>query len=179
MAKLIINGVIVNDNQSPAEDPAAIAQLVSTNYPEGSTWKVVLDSTEISERIKSGIQRKVIERYGVHGNPASAALSIVGKVGDATSLAIDDYVHQKLATEETKTTDYSKAIIRLFEEQHGEGSWAAAIEFALQWHEGRKSGAIAMPFDSKGIAEVVQENADLGGYVNALIKQLNAASPAS
>lgn len=134
---------------------------------------------ENPSEIKSGIQDEVAKRYGVKGDPVSAALSIAGKVGDATSLSVDAMVHDIIATEETKTTAYSKARIRLFKELHDDGdndSWAGAVAFANQWHQGRVEGEISMPFDDKGIAEVITESADLGGFVRALIAQMNSAA---
>lgn len=158
-------------NKTYKNVPSFVSSLIEIGLTEIEAEKAIENekSRLLPSKIKEIIQGKVAKEYGVNGNPVSAALSIIGKVGDATSLNIDAMVHDIIAISETDNTDYSKARIRLFEEIHGENSWVSAVEFANHWHAGRKDKTIAMPFDAKGIAEVVTESAQLGGFVKSVI----------
>ena len=160
------------DNVGVIDDLKEFAQYYEISLEEAKSHARAV----IQYYKKQDIQLEISKKYGVDNNQASAALSISGKIGDATALLIDNLVQDLLAVEANNTTNYSKKRIELFEESHGAGSWSNAINFAKQWHQGRVSKAITMPFDDKGIDKVIRESAELGGFVKTLIAQTQKAS---
>lgn len=96
---------------------------------------------------KQKVRRKIEQSAG-------DLASLLGTTSDAAAYALDDTAMDLLAITESDNSSYKSARIRLFEEQHGKGSWEKATMAAQRWFDGRKANTIQLPIDVKGIDSV-------------------------
>lgn len=97
--------------------------------------------------------------------------SLIGTMSDAATHTLDDTAMDILSIQKMEQSSYKSARMSLYEELHGEGSWAVAVDAAEKWFIARKNNEIRLPADVKGFQHVFSDIAQRGTSIADILEK--------
>ena len=123
---------------------------------------VIEQGYQIAEREK--LRQKITKTAG-------DTQSLLGTAADASAYAIDDVAMDILAVAGSANSSYKDKRIELYNELHGVDAWDKAVSATQSWFDGRKSGAIKLPIDIKGVETMMADVAAKGTGITQVLEQ--------